>query len=81
MFPETLPKIKQMQSEAPHDELDHTVGVHSEGDGPSAIDPLHEEASILSQPSYVLEELQKKNIEGDEYEDDNDLGYHQFDFL
>jgi hypothetical protein len=54
--------------------------MHSEDDGPSGIDPLHDEGSILSQPSYVLEEL-KKELAGDEYLDDNDLGYHQFDFM
>jgi len=35
----------------------------------------------LSQPSYILEELQKKDPSNDEYTDDNDLGYHQYDFV
>lgn len=39
--------------------------MQSEAEGPSAIDPLQEEASILSQPSYILEELQNKTSEGD----------------
>lgn len=52
--------------------------MHSE-DGPSAIFP-QDEASMLSQPSFVLEELQKRESLNDEYVDDNDLGYHQSDF-
>lgn len=52
MFPETISRMKQMHGEETHDELEMTVGMHS--DGPSAIDPLQEEASIISQPSYIL---------------------------
>lgn len=65
MFPETIPRMKQLHGEEPHDELERTIGMHSDADGPSAIDPLQEEASIISQPSYILEELQNKNKEGD----------------
>ena len=78
MFPETVPRMKKIHG---MDDLEHISGIHSQEDGPSAIDPLHQEASILSQPSYILEELQKKEGPGDEYTDDNDLGYYQYDFL
>jgi hypothetical protein len=84
MFPEAANRLKQMESEEefPYngDELDRTVGLHSEGDGPSAIFPGQEDVSILSQPSYVLEELQRKESLHDEYTEDNDLGYFQHDF-
>ena len=78
MFPETVPRMKKLHGT---DDLDQISGIHSQEDGPSGIDPLHEEGSILSQPSYILEELQKKDPSNDEYTDDNDLGYHQYDFV
>ena len=79
MFPEASSKLKQLETGGGgeyQDELEHTSGVHS--DDPSAI-AAQEEASMVSQPSYVLEELQREQVEGDEYNDDNDLGYHQYD--
>ncbi len=55
MFPEAVPRLRQMQGEEDvyRDELERTVGMHSEEDGPSAIFP-QEEVSMLSQPSFVL---------------------------
>ena len=62
MFPETISRMKKMHGDNAHQELDHTIGLQSEGDGLSAIDPLQEEVSILSHPSYILDELQKKQL-------------------
>ncbi len=57
MFPDAAQRLRQIQGEEPYrDELEGTVG---ETEGPSAIYP-QEEASILSQPSMVLEELQRR---------------------
>jgi len=83
MFPESINKLKdfQQQGQGEHtydDELDNSLNLHNE-DGPSEIYPLQEDISIVSHPSLVLEELQKREP-GDEYTDDNDLGYHQADF-
>lgn len=61
MFPEAVPRLKKMQGEEDYyrDELEQTIAMQSD-DGPSAIFPPQDEVSIVSQPSYVLEELQKR---------------------
>ncbi|CAM6005446.1 unnamed protein product [Sphagnum balticum] len=84
MFPESLSKLKSLEEQAYpyHDELESATVLApsdgSESEQISVIDINHDDVSMLSQPSYVLEALGRK--EEDEYADDNDLGYDQYDF-